>query len=188
MILVKEKKQIVILIVAATMVAAFLLCRYLPLHTRKRAALRQINEQLAVIAKGEADRRILPGLTEQFAHETNDIANYDAKVPPQRQLGEFLKAANAIMNELKLEEPLIQPGRQTQAGELNVVPLDIRCKGTLDQLFRFYTACQRMPRMIRIEEVSLQNDRNYEGMVTMNTKAAIYYGGPQTDVKVASVD
>jgi Tfp pilus assembly protein PilO len=179
MVFVKEKQQIVILVVAAAMVAAFVLGRYLPLLAKKKAALRQLKQQSAVIEKGESDRRILPGLTEKLAHDTSAIANYDAQVPPQRQL-EFLKALDAMMTEFKLAETLIQPGQQKEAAGLGVVPLDIRCKGTLDQLFRFYTAFQRMPRAIRIEKINLANDRNYEGMVTMNTKAAIYYGRPDT--------
>ncbi len=180
MVFVKEKQQMVILIVAAAMVAAFVLGRYLPLLAKKKAALRQLKEQSAVIEKGEADRRILPGLTEQLAHDASAIANYDAQVPAQRQLGEFLETISAAMREYKLVETLIQPGQEKQAASLGVIPLDIRCKGTLDQLFRFYTALQRMPRAVRIGEVNLANDRNYEGMVTMNAKAAIYYGCQNT--------
>ena len=177
---VKEKQQMAILIIAVAMVAAFVMGRYLPLLARKKAALRQLKEQSAVIAKGETDRRILPALTEQLAHDTSAIANYDKQVPAQRQL-EFLKALDAMMNEFKLTETLIQPGQEKQAAGLGVIPLDIRCKGTLDQLFRFYTAFQQMPRAIRIEKINLANDRNYEGMVTMNAKAAIYCGLP--DIK-----
>jgi len=185
---IKEKKQLVIVGVAATMVAAFVLGRYIPLHSAKRAALRRQSDQAAVIAKGQSDRSILPGLTEQLARDTAAIANYDARVPAQRQLGEFLNDASTLMNSMKLQEPLIQPGQDTPAGELNVIPLDIRCKGTLEQLFRFYAALQRMPRIIRIQEVNLTNDRNYEGMVTMYTKAAIYSGSNETNVNVPVAD
>jgi len=177
---VKEKQQMVILIVAVAMLAAFVLGRYLPLLAKKNAALRQLKEQSAVIAKGDSDSRILPGLTEQLAHDTAAIAHYDTQVPAQQQL-EFLKALDAMMREFKLSETLIQPGQGNETAGLGVIPLDIRCKGTLDQLFRFYTAFQQMPRAIRIEKVNLANDRNYEGMVTMNSRAVIYYGRP--DIK-----
>jgi Tfp pilus assembly protein PilO len=186
--IIKEKQQLIICLAAAVMVAAFVTGRYLPMHLAKNDAARRRAEQLAVIAKGQADSRLLPALRQRLESETASIASYDLQVPSQAQLGEFLQAASAIMNDLGLQEPLIQPGREIQTGDLNVIPLDIRCKGSLEQMFDFYKTLQGMPRMIRIEEVNLTNDRNYSGLVTMYTKAAIYNERPKANAGIAKID
>ena len=51
----------------------------------------------------------------------------------------------------------------------------MQCKGRLTQIFNFYECLQALDRLVRIEQVKLSNDAGYNGQVSMETKAIIYY-------------
>ena len=79
------------------------------------------------------------------------------------------------MSDTKLSEQFIEHGTETQAGVLNCIPVNMRCKGKLTQLFEFHRALQRLDRSVRIEQVELVNEADFGGEVSMQTKAFIYY-------------
>jgi hypothetical protein len=51
----------------------------------------------------------------------------------------------------------------------------MQCKGRLEQIFNFFRSLQKMDRAIRVEKVELINDQEFNGDVTMNTDASVYY-------------
>jgi hypothetical protein len=142
----RERKQIAICVTAAVMIAGFVLFRYLPLQRRIKAIK---GKRAAVI--------------------------YERQVPRERALGVFLQEIAGLMNEHNLREQLVQPGKEIEAGELNCIPVDMQCKGRLEQIFEFYKSLQKLNRLARIEQVKLVNDRDFAGEVSMQTKAIIYY-------------
>jgi len=79
------------------------------------------------------------------------------------------------MNENNLREQLIQPGEEVKAEGLNCIPVSMKCKGSLKQIFKFFRSLQRLDRLIRIEEVKLVNDNGFSGEVSMQTKVIIFY-------------
>ena len=66
-------------------------------------------------------------------------------------------------------------GDVVEAEKFNCIPVSMRCKGRLRQLFNFYGRLQTLDRLVRIEQVKLSNDPGYGGQVSMETKAVIYY-------------
>ena len=51
----------------------------------------------------------------------------------------------------------------------------MRCKGELAQMSEFYRQLQAQDRLVRIEKVTLSNDDNFSGQVSMETEAVVYY-------------
>jgi len=76
---------------------------------------------------------------------------------------------------LNLGKELVQPGKELRSPQLTCIPVSMRCKGNLKQIFEFFTALQASERLIRIEQVKLVNDNDFTGDVTMQTEAVIYY-------------
>jgi len=171
----RERQQILICVVAAVMVAGFVLFRYLPLQ-KKRKALKQTKAaQVLAVAKASDEQKQLPMLKEQLLKLQKVAGNYDANIPAQRDLGAFLHKIADLMNRQKLTEQVVQPGDEMKAGEFNCIPVNIQCKGELTQIFEFYKQLQGLGRLVRIEQVKLVNEKDFSGTVTMQTNAVIYY-------------
>jgi Tfp pilus assembly protein PilO len=70
---------------------------------------------------------------------------------------------------------VIEPHKEVKGEKLNCIPVNIQCKGKLDRIFEFYRRLQGLDRLVRIEQVKLTNDSDYDGQVTMEARAVIYY-------------
>jgi Tfp pilus assembly protein PilO len=132
-------------------------------------------EQVVMIAKGMADAEQVPVLREQLQKLRVKIEDYESKIPDQRDFGSFLGRITDLMDEHNLKEQSIEPGEIIAADQFNCIPVSMRCKGRLTQLFNFYDRLQDLDRLVRIEQVKLFNDAGYNGQVSMETKAIIYY-------------
>jgi len=171
----RERQQIMICVVAGVVVCIFMLFWYLPLH-RKIDAIRQTKTaQSLVIAKGAADSRQLLLMREQLLELQTRLTNYEANIPDKNTFGGFLGRLADLMNENDLKEQEITPGEEIKVDKFNCIPVTMRCKGKLTQIFKLYRQLQTLDRLVRIEQVKLSNDRNFSGQVSMETKAFIYY-------------
>ena len=59
--------------------------------------------------------------------------------------------------------------------QLCSIPLTLECKGSLEQIFAFFQSLENMDRLIRIEEVTLENDTDFNAVVKLKAKANVYY-------------
>lgn len=171
----RERQQIMICIIAVVMVGVFVLNRYLPLRRRTKAIKQTIAAQTLTIAKGAADSKRMPLLKEQLLELQSELGDYEANIPEQRALGAFLHKLAVLMNEYNLKDQVIAPGEEVEADKFNCIPVNMQCKGKLAQIFEFYRRLQTLDRLIRIEQVKLSNDSDYNGQVSMETRAIIYY-------------
>lgn len=171
----RERKQIMILVAAGVMVGGFVLLRYLPLRKEKKAAMQAKAAQAFVLNKASLESTQLSTIKEQLVDIQKTAAKFEANVPVGRNLGGFLHEIANLMNELELSEQQVQPGEETKTDNLNCIPVSIKCKGRLGQIFEFYKRVQTMDRLIRIEQITLKNDNNFSGEVNMQTKGVIYY-------------
>jgi Tfp pilus assembly protein PilO len=171
----RERQQVVIFVVAAAMVGGFVLFRYLPLQKRTRAIEQKRAEYLLAITKASAQSKQLFAFKERLLELYRTVGNYERQVPVQRDLGEFLQQIANLMNEHNLREQLVEPGTELKTEQLNCIPVSMQCRGSLKQIFEFYKSLQALDRLIRIEQIKLTNDRDFNGDVSMQTKAVIYY-------------
>jgi Tfp pilus assembly protein PilO len=171
----RERQQITICVVAGVIVCVFMLFGYLPLCKRIEAVNQAKAAQTLAIAQGAADSKRLPLLEEQLLKLQNKLGNYKANIPEQNTFGGFLGSVTDLMNENNLKEQEITPSEKVKADQFNCIPVGIRCKGELTQIFKLYRQLQTLDRLIRIEQVKLSNDGGYKGQVSMETKAIIYY-------------
>lgn len=171
----RERQQIVIFIVAGAIIGGGVLFRYLPLRKKVKAIKQTKTAQTLAITKGEAQSKQLPVLKEQLLKLKRVLGDYEAGIPVQRGLGVFLTKIANLMSEHNLREQEIAPGVEIEADKLNCIPVNMKCKGTLTQVFEFYKELQGLDRLVRIEQVKLYNDSNFGGEVSMETKAVVYY-------------
>lgn len=171
----RKRQQIIILILAGMLVADFALFGYLPLRERRKAVEQKRALQALGIAQASAQNAELLELKEKLVELESTVGNYDQQIPQERALGVFLHRIADLMGEHNLGEQLIQPGKEIKAEELNCIPVRMQCKGRLKEIFEFFKSLQSLDRLVRVEEVSLVNDRDFNGIVSMETRAVVYY-------------
>lgn len=157
------------------MIGGFVLFRFLPLHKKTEAAKQTKNIQNLIIAKGISDSEQLPLFMDQLHKLKTKLSNFEVNIPTQRELGSFVHEIADLMNQYKLKEQEITPHQEVESDGLNCIPVNIQCKGSLNQIFYFNQKLQKMDRLIRIQQVKLVNDNDYKGEVLMETDVVIYY-------------
>ncbi len=180
MILLREKKQIAIYILALAIVVGFVLLRYLPLRKKIKAVRQDLALQRSAIAKALAESQEMIKVKGQMLKLQKVAENYERKIPGHRALGELLQRVAGLMNEHNLKEQVIDPGSEIETSGLKCIPVNMRCRGSLAQIFEFYKSLQRLDRLARIECVKFVNESDFSGQVSMETEAVVYYR-PQTD-------
>lgn len=171
----RKKQQLAICIIAVTLIADFLWFGCLPLWKTMRAIKQTKAALREVITKGTIGSRQLPVLKEQLQKLQGTVSNYEVNVPTQRDLGGFLQQIANLMTDHNLSEQVVAPSKEIQADGLSCIPINIKCKGRLAQVFQFYKRLQRLDRLVRVEQVKLINDSDFSGEVNIETKAVIYY-------------
>jgi Tfp pilus assembly protein PilO len=171
----RERQQLTICTVAVVIIGGFVLFRYMPLKREIKAVKQNIYTQKLTIVKGAADVEKVPLIKQQLLNIQSELKDYGANIPDQRDLGVFLRRIATLMNEYQLREQVIVPREEVKGDKFSCIPLNMRCKGKLSQMFDFYKQLQGLDRLIRIERVKLRNDNNFSGEVSMETDAVIYY-------------
>lgn len=155
--------------------AGFVLFRYLPLRKKMKAVEKTRAAQTLVITKDMAKNEQLPSLIEEFEKLQSKVSNYERQIPADRELGTFLHKIADLMNSHNLKGQFVEPGEEVEGEELNYIPVNMKCRGRLKQIFEFYKSLQSLERLVRIEEVKLLNENNFSGEVNMQTQAVVYY-------------
>lgn len=175
MLLFQERKQILIFAAAVAIVGGFVLLRYLPLRKARDAIASRRAAAESIIRKARGQQKQIPALAKQLADLQKKVENFEENVPSHRGLGVFLQQIAGLMSKHNLGNQLIEPGKETETGELRCIPVNIRCRGRLSQIFEFYKSLRDLERAIRIGQVELTNQSDFSGEVGMETKATIYY-------------
>jgi len=171
----RERQQLTICVITAVIVGGFVLFRYLPLRSKMKA-IRQIKSaQALTIAKGAANNKQLLLLNEQLLELQRELENYETKIPEQSDIGVFLHKIADLMNEHDLSDQMIEPRKEIKSEKLNCIPVKMQCKGKLARIFEFFRQLQGLDRLVRIEQVKLSNDSDFNGQVGMESMAIIYY-------------
>jgi Tfp pilus assembly protein PilO len=121
----------------------------------------------------------LSGLKQRLASMQRIVESFDTYVPAESSLGTFLQRIAGIMTECHLTDQVVLPGKEWETSNVNGIPIHITCKGTLTDVFDFFSRLEALDRLVRIEKVALVNDNNLMGLVSMQTEAVIFYQSPK---------
>ena len=170
----RRKQQMWLYLIAGLFVCDFIACGYLPSRQRLAALERASTQQRRTIALAAAQGEELPGLERRVCDMRKVVENFDVRVPADRALGTFLQQVAAIMKDCGLGEQVVLPGKEAKTDDLNCVPIHLACKGTLADVFRFFTRLQALDRLVRIEKVAMDNDAGLTGQISVQVEAAIF--------------
>ena len=170
-----EKQQIIIIIVALVLTAGFTLLRFMPM-ARRKAKLAEAKETTAIeIDSLKLKSARLDSMRKELAELQKDLENYDSQIPTGRNFAALWKQIADVMKDHGLSDQLVQPETEIHGERISCIPISLQCSGTLKQIFALFDSLAGLDRLIRVEDVQLLNDSEYNGNVRMQAKANVYY-------------
>ena len=170
-----DKKQAMILMLAAVVLLGFGLFRYMPI-VRKRVALKeQMNHQSLSMEQIQEYSRLLPELNLQKRQLEEKLQASSGKIPEGKQFAKLWQQIAEVMNECQLQDQLVKPEAEMKSDELCSIPLRIKCKGSLDQMFMFFQKLEAFDRLLCFEDIRLENSSDLDAEIKLDAKANVYY-------------
>jgi Tfp pilus assembly protein PilO len=169
------RPQTWVFVIACLFVCDFILCGYVPAQKRLRSLEQARARQLQTIQLAAAQSAELRGLRHRLRDTRQTADRYDTCVPPERAVGTFLQQIAAIMTKHHLTDHMVVPAEELPGDAQNCIPMQVTCKGSLGDIYGFFRDLQSLERLVRIEKVTLQNNNELTGLVTLQMNAAIFY-------------
>lgn len=169
-----DKTKISILIVGAMLVADFIWFGYLPSQDRLKTLRQARRLQVARINQASQERLQLPGLRERLRRCETEMALYEARLPREKDMGQFLQDISGLMAKHELTKQVMMPLAEAQAGGVTCLPITFRCQGRLSQIFGFYRDLADLGRLVRVQKFNLDND-GIRGTVSMEAEIVIFH-------------
>lgn len=172
------KKQGIILGTALAMTIMFVFCAYIPLKIK----IERLDNQIVQVNDDKQLLRVcveqLPALRSRVEQLGQIAGHFENLVPDKRKLGDFLNSIAKQMEYCHLTEQLVEPSQEIVEGSLYCIPVEFSAKGSLENMFEFFSSLKSIDRLIRIEQVDFTGSNEFDGEVEMKTKGLIYYQPP----------
>jgi Tfp pilus assembly protein PilO len=169
------EKQFVMSIAVIALAITFVFFQFMPLNKKVRSLKAANVDLITKNTAASAKLKDLPRLYEEIKQVKEQTKNLDVKIPVGRSHGSFLQELTSVMEQQGLTELVVQPDMETEIAERSCIPVRIRCKGELIQIFQFFKALEKFERIVQAEEVLLTSDNKFDGDVTMQAKVNIFY-------------
>ncbi len=170
-----RKRQAWLYAIAMLFCADFVFYGYMPSHNRLRSLREAGIQQQRLIETAAAQSQELPALKARLTSVEQVVEHYESYVPQEGSLGLFLQEIARIMTKHQLADQVVVPSTEVEAEGVGCIPVRVNCRGSLKDIFGFFHDFQSMDRLVRIEKVTLQNDREFTGRVSMDADAVIFY-------------
>lgn len=170
-----DKQQLLILAAAAVMLGGFAGLRYVPALHQKQTLAARMEQQRLEMEEIQTYSELLPELRNQQDTLKSNLEQFARKIPLDRDFAKLWQQIADAMNACRLRDQWVQPGTETRKGRFCCIPLTIECKGSLEQVFAFLKAVEEMDRLIRMEDVKLENGKEFDATLKMSVQASVYY-------------
>ena len=170
-----RKDQWLTLAIVAVVVTTFAMVFYLP-QVRQLGQLQQEYDQVDQALR--ADRVRLLELTKnkpQFDRTMEKAALSIRRLPDSEQLGSFIKDISSYAQLCGLEDPTFQPQKARQTGPYWEKPVQMRFSGEFGELFRFLRQARIMPRVTRVNGMTVQNDSGLVGKCKIDLMMTVFF-------------
>ena len=170
-----DKQLTVFLAVVLLLMAGIGVFRYLPLLRQRQTLDETMEQNRQTLEQIHTQGARLGELTRQLEQMQSQAAAFDVKIPADRSFAELWRQIAELMNQYRLNDQLVQPGKPTESDRLGAIPLTLACSGSMQDIYAFFRAIEQWDRLIRFEQVELTNDSAFGGSVKLSVRAQLYY-------------
>ena len=117
--------------------------------------------QLTKLTREMKEKQRIAADYDKFKEETariqEDLQRYVAKLPDKKEIPKLLKSISNMSQEAGLEVLLFKPQGEQAAEYYSRVPVELKFVGTYHRIGRFFYYVGTLPRIVNIENFSIQN-------------------------------
>jgi Tfp pilus assembly protein PilO len=163
----------------AALGVAFVLVGVLPFVRGVSAAKGAIAEYKHEIEKRVETKSALTSINKEIHDLEYQVRNYERLVPPNQDLGNFLKQVSEQLDKHGMKEVDIHAQAAITREKSQKLPITIHASGSFVQLQKFLLSLENLPRMCSVGQVILENaDPTMNGKVKVNLTLFIYNSKP----------
>lgn len=177
--MVGKVKQRMVYIVAAVLAVDFILFGYGPSRQRLKNLKRSQEYYHKIMSNSLTQRKKLIALKSQITNQQEALVQWKTRIPAKPEIGPFVQTVAQLMSQHGLVDQGIEPSQERQVNRLGIMPLTLRCRGDLNQLFGFYRDLQKQSRLIRIQQLRLHHGDQASRSIEMETDVVLFYGTPE---------
>ncbi len=162
-----EKDQIRAFLVLVLLVGAFVGGVWYPIHSKQK----QVAAEIAAIEQAnQTDRTTtvgLPALGQQIVAMEHTVDSMDKIVPRETELASLLRQWSTELEAQQVDSQDIQTKPIVRGADYNLIPIEMRFRGSFMSAFRFLRHVEGLNRLIRISELEARGnpDRPDEPLV-----------------------
>lgn len=170
-----RKDQWLIVAIIGVVLGTFAAVFFVP-QSRELAELHREHEQGQELLQREGVRLVeLARIQAEIARADAEIAAYNRLLPDSPDLGPFLRDISSYAQLCGLKGATFQPQRPRTGEMFNETSIEMRFKGTFDELFRFLRQARSMSRLTRVQSLTIHNDQTLTGECGIDLVMDIYY-------------
>lgn len=170
-----DKQQALIILAAVIMLTGFGGLRYLPMFRQQQAMAARMQQQEQEMQDIQTHSCLLPELRHQKKRLEDSLDEFAQKIPRSRDFARLWQQIADAMNACRLSDQWVQPGTEQKAGRLSCIPLTIECRGSMEQIFTFVKVVEDMDRLMRLDELKLENSPEFKADLKMSARVMVYY-------------
>ncbi len=170
-----RKEQLLTMAIVAAVVATFVLVIYLPQRRQLGALTDERQAASQALDRDKAKATELARIRGEVVKMTEQLSFFNRRLPDQQELGQFLKDVSGYAQEAGLSAASFEP-QKVITGELYLqMPIDMKLKGSFNNLCRFLKQARSMTRLTSIRWLSVRNDANLLGHCDVDLVMTIYF-------------
>lgn len=165
-------------ILGGIIVAAFVLfyaVAYYPQNRQLQAIQDQIRSRQRELQTNQSQASKLPRVREQVDRLRARLERFDKRMPPQPELGQFIRDINQISHRSSMRKLSVQPGATRKNDLFSEMPVNLSFEGDFLGIFAFLQQAEDMERLTRIRALSIHGKDMTRGDVEVRVSMNIYF-------------
>ncbi len=170
-----DKRQSVILAAVLLLGAGIGVFRIVPLLRQHQALGATMQQDRQRLNESRTRAAQVPALAEKIEDMRSQAEAFELRIPAGRGFADLWQHIADLMNDCNLSDQHVRPGQAIENDRLGAIPLTLSAVGSMQDVYAFFQAIEQWDRLIRFEQVTLTNDRDFDGTVTLDARAMVYY-------------
>jgi len=150
-----------------------------PANEDMNAKKARIEVQLAKLAEFERTAAATEDLNKQLTQVQDAIVFFENKLPPTSEIDKVLRDVTLIAQKQGLQSKIFQTLKKKDNNGHLEQPLKMELSGDFNSFYSFLLEIEKLPRIMKIRELTLKKAPSEEGMITASFVVSIFF---QTDI------
>ncbi|MGA1871149.1 MAG: type 4a pilus biogenesis protein PilO [bacterium] len=163
------KKILVLSVIVALIIALFVFYIYKPKKRRIANLKRNVEALRKELKENKEVIKEIDALKEGLGEIERKFKEIQAQLPTKKEIPDLLAKISDLANLLGLEVLLFKPRPEQEREFYNEVPIEINMRGTYHDVNKFFEFISKLPRIVNIKNISMNNSKLVNKKVVINT-------------------